>query len=380
VRRAFRSDDLDGSDIGPAAARFERPTLAASLERAGRAHRAGLARRVGLGAAGAVLAVIGGVAMIALAQSEVSTRSPASAAASVTSAASTYSASAPSATPTSPLLTPGPEPWPPNADQVVGHPAARAAYVVQSPQAADRRATVWERCRPAEPNQYPKCDGDNIARAVEVVDGKGHRLVHLLEFDAVVRPAFGGTFAILPSWGSDGHVLVSPTMTEPKPFAVETGVRPRRGQVFTQCSAGPCLVDLHGTVRLLDLPDADRGWNSDTSSGWVGVQSVESSGATRVFIQQADGAFATVDVRVTVPAGEGDLPGASSWPDGRVAIWSSTQSGFSQVAVSADRGRSWTVRWGNRDGVDDSSSFASMPVAAHPDLVISPLKAWPPKG
>ncbi|CAN7542497.1 hypothetical protein LJR027_003672 [Terrabacter sp. LjRoot27] len=387
VRRSFRHDDLDGLPATPAAAHFERPSLAGSLARARRAHRADLVRRAALGAAGTALAVTAVVAVAGLSpwsNSSAPAGTAASSPGAVASSGWTGTWSSPPLIPTTDAPVPSPsvsQPWPPGPEQVVGHPAATKAYVVQSPQAADRRATVWERCRPAEPNQYPACEGDDIARAVEVVDGRGHRIVRRLGDQEVVRPAFDGTFAVLPAWGSDGHALLSPTMTEPKPFEVEPGVRPRPGQVFTQCGSGPCLVDLHGTVRLLDLPAAaDIGWDQQTSSGWLGVQTVEATGATRVFIQQADGTFSTVDVRLTVPRGEGDSPNATSWPGGRVAIWASTRSGFSQVAVSSDRGRSWTVRWGSPDSVGDPASFGSAPLATSPGLAISQLRRWPPNG
>src|SRR6476620_109027 len=86
----------------------------------------------------------------------------------------------------------------------------------------------------------------------------------MLEDGALVRPAFDGNFAITMS-GSDAFLLVSPTMKAPRPFVVRTGARPTPGQRFIQCSSGPCLVHLHGTVTLLgtmNVPTQEGGMPS----------------------------------------------------------------------------------------------------------------------
>jgi len=171
---------------------------------------------------------------------------------------------------------------------------------------------------------------------------------------------------------------VSPTMRNPKPFEVRTGGRARPGQRFSECASGPCLVDLHGTVTLLDLP-TDVQWDTNTASGWVGTQVFEIlPGSVRVFIQQDDETFATVDVAIKVPTQEGDAPYASTWPDGTVAIWTSTQSGFAQLALSSDRGRTWTVRWADPAQGWNPSSRSTMPIVAKPGITISALRKWSP--
>lgn len=375
VRRSFRRDDLDGSRGLPAAASFERPSLSGSLSRAARAHRRHMARRVGLGAAGTVLAFVA-----LFAATSVSPWAPTSAL-PTTSPTPSRVRSSPPLIPTHAIPSPStsaPEPWPPVTPQaVVGHPDARQAYVVTSPQVASRRAIVWQRCRPGS-GSSPTCDQENAALAVEVVDGKGHRLTHLLQSEQVVRPAFAGNFAIIAAWAGDDYALISPTMKEPQPFEVKTGARPRPGQQFSTCASGPCLVDLHGTVHALDLP-GDVQWDSNTTKGWVGTQHLDnSSGSARVFIQQDDETFATVDVTVKSPSEDGALPYAANGQDGSVAVWFSSQSGFAQVAVSTDRGRSWTIHWANPADGWSASSYTSLPVAGPPGMTVTALKKRPP--
>ena len=373
VRRPFRRDDLDGGAGAPAPARFERPSLAGSLSRARRAHRAALVRRTGVYAAGAVVAVAAVFAATAI-----SPWAPPSAQPAASSTPSPTRSSPPLIPTTDPASTPTPtaEPWPPTSPAgVIGHPYGRKAYVVESPQAANHRAVVWERCHGATDALTRTCDTGEFARAAEVVDGTGHRQTLMLEEGALVRPAFDGNFAITTS-GSDAVQLVSPTMKAPRKLAVRTGGRPTPGQRFMECASGPCLVDLHGTVTLLDLPGGAQ-WDTNTTSGWVGFQGVDAAaGSARVFIQQRDQTFATVDVTMNVPTQEGEMPFASAWPDGSVALVASTASGFAQVAVSTDRGRTWQVRWATPFESPDPATWRTLPVAGKPGLTISALRKW----
>jgi hypothetical protein len=211
-----------------------------------------------------------------------------------------------------------------------------------------------------------------------VVDDEGHRLTHLLQSEQVVRPGFAGNFAIIAAWEGDDYALISPTMKEPQPFAVKTGARPRPGQRFSTCASGPCLVDLHGTVHILDLP-RDVQWDTNTTKGWVGTQELDSStGSARIFIQQDDETFATVDVTARSPSQDSALPFGANGQDGTVAIWLSSQWGFAQVAVSTDRGRSWTIHWANPADGWGPSSYASLPVASPPGMTVKALRKWSP--
>jgi hypothetical protein len=373
VRKPFRREDLEDSSWERSFGGFERPTLAASLERARAARRKELVRGAGLGAA----AVAVGVALAVAVPQLVSTASPTSPPAAAPSSSSRSSPPLIHSA-TTPRSSPSTEDWPPPIEGVIGHPSSTIAYTVVSSDTPSHKATVWQRCRYQQSSDSQSCEmPENRLHAVEVVDGMGHRTTQLLGQELIVRPAAKGAFAIVPMWGGSSFELISPTM-EAKPFTIAAPVKPAAGQVFIECDEGPCLVDLRGVVTPLDLPVEAVGrvqWHWDTSQGWIGWTDGEVMGTT-VYIQQSDGSFGSVAMTVPLASVSSQVffngrPGRG----GAVVVSAGNNDGFAQVAVSTDRGRTWQIRWAGTSPYEPGSiDWRTLPVSRNPAISIGRLK------
>jgi hypothetical protein len=370
VRRPFRREDLEDSSWERSFGGFERPTLGASLERARAARRKEQARAIGLGAA----AVAVGVALAVAVPQLVPTASPTSPPAA---APSSSKSSSPPLIPSSTTSTAA-EVWPPTVEGVIGHPTSTIAYTVISSDTPSHKATVWQRCRYQQPSDSQPCEmPENRLRAVEVVDGKGHRTTQLLGEELIVRPAAKGAFAIVPMWGGSSFELISPTMAA-KPFTIAAPVKPERGQIFRECDGGPCIVDLRGIVTPLDLPVGSFGrvqWHWDTADGWLGW--VEGDGtSTTVYLQQRDGSFGSVEMTAQTPSVSSPVFFAGHHvSDGAVVIAAGNEAGFGQMAVSTDRGRTWQVRWSGANPYEPGSiDWRTLPIARNPAVSIGRLQ------
>jgi hypothetical protein len=372
VRKPFRREDLEDSSWERSFGSFERPTLAASLERARAARRKELARAAGLGAAAVALGVALAVAVPQLVPSAASTSPPAAAPSSPRSSSPPLIPSI-----TTPRSSATAEVWPPTVEGVIGHPSSAVAYTVVSSDKPSHKATVWKRCRYQGSLDSQSCEmPENRLLAVEVVDGKGHRITHLLGEELAVRPAAKGAFAIVPLWGGSSFQLISPTM-DPKPFTTAAPVKPKPGQMFRQCDAGPCIVDLRGIVTPLDLPvdgSLMPEWNYDTTDGWLGWTTGGNT-STTVYIQQPDGSFGSVDMTLQPPSESTPVFFSGHHvSDGAVIIAAGNDVGFGQLAVSTDRGRTWQVRWSAASPFEPAIGWRSLPVVRNPALTISRLQ------
>lgn len=202
-------------------------------------------------------------------------------------------------------------------------------------------------------------------------------MTRLLTPEHIVRPATKGAFAIVPMWGGSNFELISPTTTA-RPFTVAAPTKPKPRQVFRERDAGPCILDLRGTVTPVDLPEGDTSraqWHSDTSFGWLGWTD-GGMRATTVYIQQKNGSFGSVEMTVPPTSIPTDVFfGGAIAPDGAILVTAGNNSGFSQVAVSADRGRTWQVRWPITGpfGTGDVD-WRSLPMARNPVISIGRLQ------
>ena len=370
VRKPFRRHDLEDETWERSSGGFERPTLSASLDRARAARRREQARVIGWGTAAVAVGVALAVSVPQLVPWASTTSAP-------VAPSSSASKSSPPLIPSTTSSTPATEAWPPTVAAIIGHPSSAVAYTVVSSDTPGTKATVWQRCRYRTAGDSELCEmGENSALAVEVVDSAGHRMARLLEAEHLVRPAPKGAFAIVPMWGGDHFELISATSA--KPFTLAAPVKPRPGQLFRECDAGPCILDLRGTVTPIDLPSSGPGsvyWQSDTSSGWLGWTD-GAMGSTTVYVQQSDGSFGSVEISLRPPSLSKDMyVNGSISSDGAVMITAGNQLGFAQVAVSTDRGRTWQVRWANAGPFAPGDiDWRSLPIAKGPAISISALQ------
>ncbi len=371
VRKPFRRDDLDDATWERSSGGFERPTLAASLGRARAARRREQLRVIGLGAAAVAVGVALAVAVPQLVPRASATSSP---------------VAAPSPRPSSPPPTPSTasessttaEAWPPPVEDIIDHPSSHIAYTVVSSDTPGNEATVWQRCRDHSGGDSESCElEENSAFAVEVVDSAGHRMTRSLAPGLVVRPATKGDFAVIPMWGGGSFELINPT-TQAKPFTIAAPAKAKAGQVFSQCSSGPCIVDLRGIVTPVNLPgQSSEGvqWHPDTSHGWVGWAGNDPR-STTVYVQQSDGSFGSVEMALRPPSVSTNVFfNGTVAADGAVMMMAGTEFGFAQVAVSTDRGRTWQVRWPSSGPFEPTEiGWRSLPVAKDPAISIGPLE------
>lgn len=135
VRKPFRREDLDDATWERSSGGFERPTLAASLERARAARRRERVRVLGLGAAAVAVGVALAVAVPQLAPRASTTSAP------VAAPSSSAPRSSPPLIPSTPASSTTAEAWPPTVEGIIGHPSSTVAYTVVSSDTPGNTAT-----------------------------------------------------------------------------------------------------------------------------------------------------------------------------------------------------------------------------------------------